>query len=124
MVRPDGEYRTFQVRTQRADAKFAAGETLLSFLSGPDNTADFKTCAFVKGNRVNVWRKFKANGELMADIDAFMNCDLGDAHEMFKDRAETFALESGSCMACGKTLTVPTSLHRGLGPVCADKEGW
>ncbi len=124
MVKPDGDYRTFQVRTQKDDAKFAPGETLLSFLAGPDNEASFNTCAFVKGNRVNVWRKFKANSSLMDDIESFMNCDLGNAHEMFKDRAEAFALASDRCMACGKTLTVPTSLHRGLGPVCFEKEAW
>ena len=30
----------------------------------------------------------------------------------------------GHCGVCGRTLTNPESLERGIGPVCADKMGW
>ena len=36
---------------------------------------------------------------------------------------ERYAMLSGRCSRCGATLTVPASLYRGMGPVCAQKEG-
>jgi len=35
---------------------------------------------------------------------------------------ETILIEQGRCKRCGKTLTDPTSVHRGLGPECVKKE--
>ena len=35
-----------------------------------------------------------------------------------------FALREGACYRCGRTLTVPASVHRGLGPECARKGYW
>jgi hypothetical protein len=31
---------------------------------------------------------------------------------------------SGSCSCCGRTLTDPESVERGIGPICATKFGW
>lgn len=37
-----GEHRTFQVKTQDADAKFAPGERIVSLLVGNDNQNDYR----------------------------------------------------------------------------------
>ena len=31
---------------------------------------------------------------------------------------------SGECSCCGRTLTDPQSIDRGIGPICAEKFGW
>lgn len=35
-----------------------------------------------------------------------------------------YGLELGNCGVCGRALTNEESRERGIGPVCADKEGW
>lgn len=120
LVRPDGSYRTLQF----AHAKWADGRLVASFLCGSDNTADYKGFAFVDGGKVGVWKKFKDDSQLVQDLNTFLGLTNQDsAHELFLQQAEAFALASGKCMRCGHKLTVPTSLYRGLGPVCADIEG-
>jgi hypothetical protein len=31
---------------------------------------------------------------------------------------------SGECSCCGRELTDPRSIERGIGPICAEKFGW
>lgn len=119
----DSEWRTFRL----AHPKWANGAMVVSYLSGSDNTADYTTMAFVRGNRVVLFRKFAGNSgmeRLGALAQTLVDPSVRtEAHEKFLANAELHALESGSCMRCGKTLTVPASLHRGLGPECAKIEG-
>ena len=120
LVRADGSYRTLQF----AHAKWADGKLVAAYLSGADNTADYTTFAFVDGGRIGVFGRFKGESALVDDLRTFLA--LGshdDAHEEFLRQAEAYALESGGCMRCGRELTVPASLHRGLGPKCAVIEG-
>lgn len=35
-----------------------------------------------------------------------------------------YGRETGSCSCCGRELTDPRSIERGIGPVCASKFGW
>jgi len=35
-----------------------------------------------------------------------------------------YGKESGSCSCCGRELTDPRSIERGIGPICATKFGW
>jgi len=46
-----------------------------------------------------------------------------EARQNFLNLAEAHALSSGNCLACLRTLTVPASIHRGLGPDCAARLG-
>jgi hypothetical protein len=38
--------------------------------------------------------------------------------------AKRFGKEIGRCGMCGRTLTNPDSIERGIGPVCAGNSGW
>jgi hypothetical protein len=38
--------------------------------------------------------------------------------------AKRFGKEIGRCGMCGRTLTNPESIERGIGPVCAGNSGW
>lgn len=35
-----------------------------------------------------------------------------------------YGRELGKCGVCGRTLTNPDSIERGIGPVCAEAQGW
>lgn len=38
--------------------------------------------------------------------------------------AKAYGLRTGSCSCCGRTLTDPESIERGIGPICETKFGW
>lgn len=48
---------------------------------------------------------------------AFLSAD----QRMTVEQAEAFGVAHGCCAVCGRTLTVPESVERGLGPVCAGR---
>jgi hypothetical protein len=41
-----------------------------------------------------------------------------------REAAETYGRTFGACALCGRTLTNPESIERGIGPVCASRAGW
>lgn len=111
-----GEYRTVRVR-KNTSADFFRGEgQKLSYLSGPDNDTDYTSFGLLKADgTVVIWKKFTPNAA--ANLRAAMMVLLGDPTAA----REAYALRSGRCSRCGRSLTVPASLHRGLGPECANK---
>ena len=122
----DNDYVTLKVTR----ASFIKDEvkTMISYMSGPDNDLSYTGFAFVNENGINLWKKFREDTRLTTATKllwalAQRDAGLNEAHEMFLEFAEAHALRSGSCARCGKTLTVPASLHRGLGPDCAMAEG-
>jgi hypothetical protein len=110
----NGEYKTLRVRRQDEDANFKPGCLIVSYLSGSNNDKDYTGFAHVEPNGgVRIWRKFSGNHELTEALKVLMGS--ADAAR------EAYAEQSGCCSLCGRTLTVPSSLHRGLGPECAKR---
>jgi hypothetical protein len=111
----DGSYRTLRVRKQDDTDDFMPGKVLLSYLSGANNDSDYTSFAHVAGSEVKIWKRHRHNHELIEAVKVLLDSP---------DRArESYAERSGCCSRCGRTLTVPTSLHAGLGPECAKKMG-
>jgi hypothetical protein len=111
-----GEYRTFRVHTNSSEGSPFFGKRVVSFLSGPDNGSDYTGCAFVGDDaKVHIWKRFREDTRLAEALkvleDPTQAAELGLA----------YALKSNNCWKCGRTLTVPASITRGLGPICADK---
>lgn len=122
LVKPDGGHRTIQIGVAEwTDDK----AVVASYLCGPDNELSFKSFAFVKpGGKFSTFKTFREDSDLAGDLETLLTkADIAGAHDAFLNQAEVYALASGKCMRCGRKLTVPTSLHRGLGPVCAGMEG-
>lgn len=112
-----GDYRTFRVRTQPADADFAPGQQIISYLSGSDNESSYTRFGFVRGATVAPWRRFAGDTVLVRAAKV-----LEDPEAAAKTGL-AFALRSNRCYRCGHQLTVPASIHAGLGPDCAAKVG-
>ena len=90
------------------------GIQLVAFLSGPNNEFDYTRCANRTDTGYRLWSRYRADGKVANAIRAL----IGD--ETAQEAAGmVYALESGNCRRCGRTLTVPASIHRGLGPECA-----
>lgn len=104
-------------------AGWADNKTVISFLSGATNTHSYKGFAFLDTDGVRVWNRFREDTRLVAATQVLLTGATDEAHERFLKTAEAYALQSGKCARCGRKLTVPASLHRGLGPECASREG-
>jgi hypothetical protein len=105
---------TLRVERQSDDAKFAPGAQVVARLIGSNNEGDYKGVAFVQPNgRLSVWTKHRQDARLGRALQVL----AGDP----KAAALGFARASGRCYICGRLLTEPESLDRGIGPVCASK---
>lgn len=117
------EHRTFRVRTQKADAKFAAGERIVSLLVGPENTGDYKGFGFVGGalgrEGVRVWRKCQGTPGAPSAFDKFARLLEDLFIQGGRKWGSVYDLqESRTCLRCNRLLTEPESLASGYGPEC------
>lgn len=110
-----GTHRTFQVRTQPDDAKFAPGTRILSLLTGSDNESDYLGFAFVRDEQVILWKKYRTE-QYQRLVDVLLR------PEHYESLGCRYLYE-GRCRRCNRTLTTPESIQSGIGPVCAEKGG-
>ncbi len=108
-----GNRYTFKLR-QKTNENGSKTPLFVSLLNGPDNEGDFCYIGFIRGDRfVHGGRKARAgaNSPSVKAFAWFWN-HIGDPSP-----AEVF--HEGRCGRCGRKLTVPESVERGLGPECA-----
>jgi hypothetical protein len=117
----DGSRTTFRI----ANEGWCDGKTVASVMTGPDNELSFTGVGFVVDGEVRTWGKRRGSDleRRLLEAIAVATANTVEAKEQFLQTAEAFALRSGKCVSCGHKLTVPASLFRGLGPVCAKREG-
>jgi hypothetical protein len=110
----DGSYRTLRLE-DRTFGTYKEGEQVLSYLSGSDNTTNYTGFAFVWGDNMRMWRRFDGNLSLAQAATVLLQY----GKQEYIDAGLRYAVASGNCWRCGRTLTVPTSLAHGVGPECA-----
>ena len=125
--RTTGEHRTFVIRTQPKDAKFAPGTRVAALLTGPDNDSDasYQGFGFVNEDGIRVWTAKrgtpdgkKSAWEHYAAMLWSLAVDAG--HSPYAEKY-SFLME-GRCIKCNRVLTEPESIRSGIGPVCAGRE--
>lgn len=122
------KYVTIKLETGRHEKaddgrkNFFFGKQIVSYLSGPDNENNFTGFAHLdESGGIHVWKRFRplyaesAINKYIQALTLLQQQGIGYQEEA----GMTYALRSGRCRKCNRTLTVPASLHRGLGPVCA-----
>jgi hypothetical protein len=111
VVFPDG-YQTIRIQPARdkSDDRIFA-----KYLMGSDNDSDFTYFATIRDGRIMA-RGFEKQVEALRVV---LTSDPSKVGEM----GMAYALRSSNCWRCGRTLTVPASIHSGLGPDCAAKVG-
>lgn len=127
--RKTGEHRTFRIRTQKKNARFAPGKRVISLLTGPDNTSHYQQFGFVDEHGIHVWDKLK--GEKVwhrktcyrkSKYEWFAIMLWGVATDSSSNWARDYELLiEGRCIICNRLLTEPTSIKSGVGPVCAGR---
>jgi len=117
MTDANGDHVTYRVRVQSTSDTFAPGETIIDFLSGPDNTTDYTSFAFLKNGSLVVWKRFR----VLRDSDPSIRHKIDGALALLRDpeRADV----ARTCIRCNALLTTPESIAAGMGPTCRDK-GW
>ena len=104
--------------TQDGQKNFFFGKQIVSFLSGPDNENNFTGFAHLDENGgLHVWKKFREGNAVKKYEQALNILASQDIKGQGKAGLE-YAMRSGRCYRCSRTLTVPASLHRGMGPQC------
>lgn len=121
-----GAHRTFQIRTQKADARFAPGERIVSLLTGRDNTSDYQSFGFVKADGwIILWKK--KNTPVFQGLAKALRLAakaLASDQDTFETPKAVYTVElSKRCIRCNRQLTTPVSLERGYGPECAKHLG-
>lgn len=93
---------------------------IASYLNGPDNNRNYKGFAFTNGKSFNTWRAYAEPQQIKRQKIALALLLTDNDPGLF---GYNYSLQSGNCFICGRTLTVPASLHRGMGPICAANTG-
>jgi hypothetical protein len=112
VVALDGSRTTIRLQEPRTKD----GRIFASYLSGQDNDVDFTYFSTLRGG-IPSGRQDNCPIQRRA-LTAILTpgADL-------KAMGLAYSLESSNCWRCGRTLTVPASIHSGLGPDCAAKVG-
>lgn len=116
-----GEHRTFWIRTQAADAKFAPGKRIVSLLSGSENDDpdSYTGFAFIDEQGIHVWTSKRGSGKLFEQYaETLWPLALDGAFSPWVERGYRLHLE-GRCLRCNRVLTTPESVRMGIGPICA-----
>ncbi len=109
-----GHY-TYRLRTNDADASFAPGKQIIAYLAGPMNESDYINFAFVIDGRIVAWKRFQQGYERILAAARFLVAGKAD------EAGKCYAMQSGNCYICNRTLTIPESVAAGIGPTCASK---
>lgn len=112
-----GQRRIIRLREHWEEAEARKGTQVAYFLCGPDNESSYKGFAFVGGRRAFIWKRFRGDNMIATALNFLLQGDN------YLDAGQAYALESGKCWRCGHTLTVPASIYRGVGPICAERLG-
>lgn len=107
-------HRTLRIRKPHPQADWKCVE----YMFGPDNEGDFKKIGKVVDGGVALWKQYDTDAAVTNALKFLLDMD----NEELKAAGYKYALESGNCYRCGRKLTVPASIHAGMGPVCAGKE--
>jgi hypothetical protein len=119
VVLEDGSHVTLRLRYAEWATDMPAGTQIVEYLCGCDNERDFMGFAFQQGAVYSVWRRFSTDPNRSRVVHALNVLGSAGYNGDTAQFGEAYALLSGRCWRCGKKLTVPASIHRGLGPDCA-----
>lgn len=111
VVSQSGGHRTLQFSdTSWAQRPFPEGSITVSELNYENR---FRGFAVVTPD-LQIIRFKAATDSAIACLHALLTGD-------FEAMGLAYAVKSGNCWRCGRELTVPASIHRGMGPICSEQ---
>jgi hypothetical protein len=95
----------------------------VSTLTGPDNTRDFTYIGTMDSFGFRTTKKSKMSDDALPVRAVRFFADQVLAGEKVPETVSLEVRHEGRCGRCGRALTVPESIDRGIGPECAGKLG-
>lgn len=112
------DYVTLRISDNEwAAANQTPGTRVVEYLFGPNNDAEYKGFAFLTPMpkpTIRLWKRHVGAERLEI---ACRILALGD----YRLLGKAYAMMSGNCYVCGRTLTTPESIEAGIGPICAER---
>jgi SWI/SNF-related matrix-associated actin-dependent regulator 1 of chromatin subfamily A len=93
------------------------GKTLVKVLTGPHNTSDYLGIGWLVNGELKLWSKHRSDVRA-SRWAANMGALVGDENNAKKLFASLYCC----CYRCGRVLSTPESIQRGIGPECAGQE--
>ncbi len=117
-----GTHKTYKIRQTKPNPRFPVPSLMVFLLTGPCNETDYQYIGMT--NRDNGQLKLTANSKRTMDSADVITFNWMMKH-LFTDKVLTNAKvhHEGKCGCCGRTLTVPESITRGIGPECWSRLG-
>ena len=113
-----GKHYTFKVRTKDSD-QGDGKVSFVSLLTGPDNESSYSYIGLLNNWKLRTTKKSQLQpNSLVARIFNF-TMRLANQTQDFPAGYELH--HEGRCCRCGRKLTTPESVKRGIGPECATK---
>lgn len=113
-----GKYYTYKVKKPNGRD---TGRRFVGLLSGPDNEDDYTYLGLLENGAFRLTSKSKMTKDSIP-VRVFRYA-VENICGSFKIPDDCEVWHEGSCAVCGRKLTVPESLERGIGPECAAKLG-
>lgn len=117
-----GARKTFEVmRAPPRPPDTESNGFFVRLLVGPDNGSDFRYLGFLAKKAINCYfypgkKPWAAEA---CEVISWLCTKLNHNEGNFFEQAEFW--HAGTCARCGRELTDPESIARGLGPVCAGR---
>jgi Family of unknown function (DUF6011) len=103
--------------------KYGSSKGVFALLIGPDNELSYQKFGSLTDKGARKFSNARVGERTIAALQFLLTGGVDTAREKFLELAQAHAFKSGNCLACLKTLTVPASVYRGLGPTCARRLG-
>ena len=113
-----GEHRTFQIKTQKEEARFKSGCRLIALLRGPDNQSDYTGFGEIENDSIKVWYSKRGKNGKRSEYEWFARMIIGLVNEDETWCKHYELMVSRNCMKCNRELTTPESIEAGIGPIC------
>lgn len=114
--------QSFTYRVKLATKPRRPGETVhfVDLLTGPDNGADYRLLGMIY-DRTRF--AFPRNQRISPDAPSARAFVWTWEHRDLPEAAGVTIRHAGRCCRCGRMLTTPESIDRGIGPECLAKLG-
>jgi len=110
-----GKHKSFRVKTQRDNAKFAPGRRVVSIKELSSNGKAYMPFGFINSDgSIFIWGRFDNK-----EFKSYSNMLTNPNH--FIEKYELEYTVAGMCRRCNKKLTDPASIKSGIGPICGKK---
>jgi hypothetical protein len=109
-----GEHYTFKIRQPKGENK----PFFVNLLTGPNNTGDYTYMGIYNPQKKKVYLTTKSKYTYESTPVKVINWAINIV-AMDKNLPAGYTIQhEGKCCRCGRTLTTPESVEKGIGPEC------